>query len=393
MSNAKLPEWTDYLDRLMPAGEAVMQTVPHPTDPRARQETWKVMMAAIANAYIQSVYGNADYPEFTSPYNMALNLMAPEPSYMYTWTPINSAGIYRIRGFRNTARFVELSLLAGYFADGTDKGTVARLSLDSLELGPDTSFELTMSRERPAGHQGNWFAVPAAATNLLVRSAAYDWVNERDAMLAIERLDVPASPPRPSAEEIAARLATIAVWVAKAPVRGYERFAALEAQGMRNKLLVHGYQSMGGAIGQVYLEGLYDIAEDEALLVETEIPKVCRYWGFLVTDDQFGTVDWMNRQSSLNGFQAKLDADGKFRGVIAARDPGVPNWLDTGGHLYGIVQGRWNEADSSPTPTVKRVKLAELRAHLPPDTPVVSAQARDASLRQRRMGAQFRRRW
>ena len=38
-----------------------------------------------------------------------------------------------------------------------------------------------------------------------------------------------------------------------------------------------------------------------------------------------------NRQSSLNGHQAVLDPDGVFRAVISARDPGVPNWLDTGG--------------------------------------------------------------
>jgi hypothetical protein len=260
-------------------------------------------------------------------------------------------------------------------------------------LGPDTSFDLLVSRERPAGHAGDWFELPAAATNVLVRSAAYDWVHERDPLLAIERLDVPATRPRASAEETAARLATLSVWLEKGPIRGYERFAALEAQNMRNKLMVHAYQSMGGALGQVYLEGLYDISEDEALILETEVPECCRYWGFLVTDDQFGTVDWMNRQSSLNGFQAKLDTDGRFRGVISLRDPGVPNWLDTGGYRYGIIQGRWNGCSSTPVPTIKKVKLADLRKSLPSDTPTVTPEARDAGLRERRMGAQFRRRW
>jgi hypothetical protein len=350
-------------------------------------------MAGIASGFIACVYADGDYPEFVSLYNMPFNLMAPEPNYMYLWTPVNSAGTYRVRGFRNTCRFVELSQFSGYYADGTDKGTVANLDLDSLKLGPDTSFELIVGKERPKGYTGNWFEMSPAADYLLVRSASYDWVNERDPLLSVERLDVPVQRPRETAEKIAERLKHLAVWVEKGPIRGYERFSALEAQGMRNKLLVHPYQSMGGALGQIYLEGLYDIADDEALIIDTEIPKKCRYWGFLVTDDQFGTIDWMNRQSSINGFQAKLDKDGKFRGVISVRDPGVSNWLDTGGYNYGIMQGRWNQADSCPMPTVTKVKLADLRKHLPPETPTVSPEVRDATLRERRMGAHFRRRW
>jgi hypothetical protein len=387
-----LPEWKDYMQQLIPAGEAVLKTVPHPDDPQARQETWKALTAGLASAFIAAVYSNADYPEFVSLYNMPFDLMAPEPSYMYTWTPINGAGVYRIRGFRNTAHFVELSFLAGFYANGTDKGTLASLDLDSLVLAPDTSFELILSKERPKGYSGNWFELPPAATNILVRSAAYDWVHERDAILSIERLDVPATPPRMTAEETSARLSALPVWV-KGAIRGYERFTSLEAQKMRNKLAVHAYQSMGGLLGQVYLEGIYDIADDEALILETEVPQSCRYWGFLLTDDQFGTIDWMNRQSSLNGFQAKLDKDGKFRAVISVRDAGVPNWLDTGGYRYGIIQGRWNKCSSAPIPTIRKVKLADLRKYLPSDTPTVTAQTRDANLRERRMGAQFRRRW
>jgi hypothetical protein len=388
-----LPEWNDYIELFRPVGSRVLATVPHPDDPRARQETWKALFAGLGSGFIACAYGDPNYPEFVSLYNMPFNLMAPEPSYMYLWALIDSSGTYRIRGFRNTCRFVELSQLAGYYADGTDQGAVASLDLDSLELGADTSFELIVSKERPQDRPANWFELETSATVLLIRSAAYDWKRERDPLVAIERLDAPAQRPRSSAAEIAARLQHLAVWVERGPVRGYERFSALESQNMRNKLTVHGYQSMGGALGQVYLEGLYDIADDEALILETEVPRTCRYWGFLVTDDQFGTVDWMNRQSSLNGFQARLDEDGKFRAVISVRDPGVPNWLDTGGYNYGIIQGRWNQADSSPMPTITKVKVSDIRRHLPAQTPVLSLDARDAELRERRVGAQFRRKW
>jgi len=160
-------------------------------------------------------------------------------------------------------------------------------------------------------------------------------------------------------------------------------------------LEIHDYSGVGGyspAI-QTYYEGLYDLAGDEALVIETEVPKTCRYRSVLVGDNMYGTIDWINNQSSLNGFQSRLDEDGKLRVVIARRDPGVPNWLDTGGYETGLIQLRWNECDSQPVPATRKVKLSDLRSVLPRSTPVVSAAERDAALRLRREGAQLRSRW
>jgi hypothetical protein len=36
-----------------------------------------------------------------------------------------------------------------------------------------------------------------------------------------------------------------------------------------------------------------------------------------------------------------LEPDGTFRAVIAHRDPGVPNWLDTEGRPFGLVFWRF----------------------------------------------------
>ena len=95
----------------------------------------------------------------------------------------------------------------------------------------------------------------------------------------------------------------------------------------------------------------------------------------------------------LHGHQARIDADGRFRAVVAPRDPGVPNWLDTAGILHGAIQGRWNRASSAPQPTLTRVALEDVRNHLPADTPVVTSEERERVLRERRMGAQMRRKW
>ena len=101
----------------------------------------------------------------------------------------------------------------------------------------------------------------------------------------------------------------------------------------------------------------------------------------------------MNRQSSLNDSQAHIDSDGKARFVISRLDPGVPNWLDKADYPWGMIQMRWNRASDYPDPTIKKVPFADVRQHLPADTPVVTPAERIEQLRVRREGAQLRRIW
>ena len=173
----------------------------------------------------------------------------------------------------------------------------------------------------------------------------------------------------------------------------------LRDRGVINKVVISDISNSkrladnGGFSTQTYIEGLFDLKLDEALILETKLPEKCRYWNFQLDDEFWGSGDWMNRQTSLNGFSARVDADGGFRVVISAQDPGVPNWLDTAGHQRGGMMGRWNTCSSAPLPTAQVVKVTDVRTYLPADTPTVSADARDAAIRLRRKAVQMRRKW
>ncbi|MGE0386365.1 MAG: DUF1214 domain-containing protein [Gammaproteobacteria bacterium] len=389
-----LPEWKDLMDRLAPIGERIAANLWHKEDPCARQELWRMLSACAAQGYCGALWADPDYPSWVPFLNIGLNIAAPVPDFMYLGSPVHGNGVYRIAGDRGTAHFVDISMGAGNYArDDAPGPSLGSYDLDDLRIGPDRSFNVIMSNERPAGWDGDWWRLDPRTKGLGVRVASYDWLNEIDPRLTIERLDIPALKPRLSAEEIGARLELWTRWVERGVDRWILHVQAQRAKGVVNDVVVHDYASMGGFIGQVYLEGIYDLAPDEALILDTALPRTCRYWSFLLTDDLFATVDWMNRQSSLNGYQARVDADGRFRAVIAMQDPGVPNWLDTGGYGQGLIQGRWNKADSAPQPVLTKVKLGDLRRHLPADTPVVTPAERDAALRVRRQGAQLRRLW
>ena len=150
---------------------------------------------------------------------------------------------------------------------------------------------------------------------------------------------------------------------------------------------------MTGLSRQSYYEGAYDLADDEALIVETPIPPHVGYWSLILTNELYETTDWYNNQSSLNDAQAVVDSDGVFRAVVSARDPGVANWLDTSGYPRGAIQGRWFATDERQTPTTRLVRLEDVRSTLPAGTALVSPDERDAALRTRRINAQMRTIW
>ena len=137
-----------------------------------------------------------------------------------------------------------------------------------------------------------------------------------------------------------------------------------------------------GAADQAYCMGNFACAAEEAVIVSFTPPE-CHHWVFAMGNRYWEQVEFASRQSSLNGFQATLDADGVFRGVVAHTDPGVPNWLDPAEDVVGTVAMRFLGAKTAPQPTFERVPLGAVRDRLPEATPHITPEAREAALRDR----------
>ena len=84
--------------------------------------------------------------------------------------------------------------------------------------------------------------------------------------------------------------------------------------------------------------------------------------------------------SSLNRTQAQVDSDGVMRFVISHRDPGVANWLATGGAERGYLMIRWQGVLTplapADQPHAVRVRLSDLDVHLPANTARVTEEQR-----------------
>jgi hypothetical protein len=394
---SELPSWADQMKALERVGDNLIATWrPDGATEAERQDMYKLALSILSCGYLCRVYTDARRPAFMPLWNFAFNQGGPDPDYVYSTTEVDPAGVYRISGYRGTTRFVEITQQSFDMMNPHDMGAggpvPATHDLDDLELGDDGRFSVVLSAERPAGHRGDWWQLDARTRRLLMRKCSCDWNRDIDARVAINRLDDGGADMTP--DEIARRFSDMAAWV--------EGMIGFDMQLVRHYREHHGVNtflrstkvdSMGGLPKQAYYDGIHEIDDDEALILETELPAECRYWQALVADDRFCTVDWVNRQSSLNDSQAHIDSDGKFRAVISRQDPGVPNWLDKADYPWGVIQMRWNRASEYPDPTIKKVPVAEVREHLPADTPVVTPAERQEQLRARREGAQLRSIW
>jgi hypothetical protein len=305
------------------------------------------------------------------------------PDALYGISALRGDATYRISGSRGTVRFLGFQVM--------DSGkTVGNTHDGLLQTGPRGEFELLLSAQR---RPGNWLPLSPDADSLLIRQFSYDWSGERMANLWIERIDdgaraQPAENLAPLA--MARRLDAVARHVEDCIDVWLGVYRALEQRYVN---CFPGTNFGGAAAGaqphQWASCGVFHLRDDEALLIEV-FPPDARYWSFHLGNLWCETLD-LDRQTSLNGHQAVLDRDAGFRAVVAASDPGVPNWLDSLGRPQGSMVCRWNTADRFPVPECRVVKLASLRDQLPPETARVSPEERRARLDARREG--LRRRW
>jgi hypothetical protein len=133
----------------------------------------------------------------------------------------------------------------------------------------------------------------------------------------------------------------------------------------------------------IYSHGFVSLGDDEAMVVELD-PRAAALWGIgCYSRAWYEPLDYATRVTSRNHRQVTPDADGVVRVVIAGRDPGSANWLDTQGRAEVLTTARWFRPPEPPTIHAEIVPLAKLADHLPDGHPMVDADARAAEIRGR----------
>lgn len=295
---------------------------------------------------------------------------------------------YRIYGERRSCHDILMEVSEGYMQQG-DARTFASLRFnEAFTAEPDGSFEIIASSSARAG---NWLPLHPDGRQLIIRMYFLDWESEEPASIAIEQVGHEGLPPAPVGP---ARMAEIlddaSAWIESNALfwlPWMEEYHRQAREGEFNQ--AQRYE--GGAEAVHYGNNGYTLAAGEALLLEGAPPHA-RYWSFQLQNNAMISMDYRNHQTSLNCRQVHLDADGKYRIVVAHEDPGVANWLDTCGRSSGLLIWRWVWTEDNPEVSVQRLRHAELPEKLPRETLRITPEERRAAIatRQRHVAGRER---
>ena len=380
--------WDAFVESLRGLPERMLAKLPEDmrNDPQVRAEVGRVALEALASSSIEALGADPNAPTFLPAIGQVLDVGQPNADTVYKVAAVDPAQSYRISGKAGT---IPIAVIAQAVP-----GSNVRPQLDLASLHTDARghFSVLAAAERPAGYEGDFWKLEPGTRRLMMRFMSADWTHDQDPVVTIERIGAPMGRARPSAQDLTARLAGLSRAIGYMAPMFVGRVSELAREGYVNR-----FKPMvppeGALASQFYYDGVFDLQDDEALIVETGLPETCRYRSLILTNELYETIDWTNNHSSLNGAQAAPDPDGKLRIVVSAQDPGVKNWLDTAGYPRGIIQGRWTGCSSQPVPTIAKVKLADVRKALPADVARVTPEQRDAIVRERNRAYQQRSLW
>jgi len=445
--------WDGLIARLGEARDAIddPRLWPPPASARNLAEGYRYVLGFLYGSIARGLGPTAEFPCFVRAIQPLNRSTIDNADAIYLVAPIDGRHHYTIRGRTGDTRhwrgepavkrrpkaphYVIFETPSGYAGDS---GTLAEmapgsrtncgiLDCSNLQVAEDGTFEIRLGPERPPGYTGNFLLTRAVKTRrnrdgepvereyvseyVLLRELFGDWEHEELLDLFIYRDDrlgqpMPAYAPQQAAQDME-RIGRIT----RNQVHFWNQFYAItcEAYGDMNgdgacfmprndfnRPNAASLATAGGMSTNIYCGGIYELGPDEALICELHQPIEPNYIGFHLGNLWGESLDFANHQSSLNGVQANRDPDGVLRYVIAHRDPGVCNWLDTTGHPEGYMAVRWaysrRPTTNLPWATARKVPLARLREELPATTRLASPEERrrEIAIRQEHVQRRYR---
>ncbi|MCY3919169.1 MAG: DUF1214 domain-containing protein [Chloroflexi bacterium] len=354
--------WDEFCDTLKAAGAAL--TFPGaPQDPFNQAEGYRYL-SRLARGGLMAFVEHADprAPVLHRVAHETVKLGSDNPDNYYQTAAIRGDFEYRISGRRNSVKYLGFGTQAGHYGQGRGMPPTGYVEAGELDIGDDGRFELIVSSRR---REGNWLPMTPESGTLIVRQTFLDRVSEVPAELHIERIDCPDDEKRPrplTPEELDAGLRSAGTLVAGASLlfakwaRGFQQHSNALPMFDPDVSL-----AAGGDPNIAYYHSHWAVAEDEALLIEATPPE-CEHWNFQLNNYWMESLDYRYHTIHTNKHLAHYEDDGSIRLVVAHRDPGLPNWLETAGHTSGTMCFRWIKAAEHPQPRTRLVKFSELAA-------------------------------
>ena len=294
-----------------------------------------------------------DHPFLLSGTGPFTKMGLDNPDTLYFGARVHAGHEYIVTGRRGTTTDLSFQLLGGEYTDTSVPGSETAFDDRELDIAEDGSFE--------------WRVRPSGSAQLVIREVYGDWSQQRGTV-AIARADTAGTAPPPLTREIIEKRYATAGKQLVNRVKTWLQFPQWFYLNIEVNTMVAPRLTPGGLATQYSSAGHFDLTGDQALVITLPVTDA-PYLGFQLGSMWYISLDYINHQTSLNGSQAQADPDGKIRIVVAEKNPGVTNWVETLGHRRGFLQFRWQRVSRQLTeadgPTVELVDFDAVLGSLP----------------------------
>jgi len=275
------------------------------------------------------------------------------PDTLYFGTRVQTGNEYVVTGNRGTTTDLSFQLLGGEYTESVVPDSETAFDDRQLDIAANGDYE--------------WRFTPKTNAQLVIREVYNDW-SARRGTVAIARTDTAGTAPPALTNNLIEKRFAVAGKQLVQRVKTWLQFPQWFYMNIPVNTMVAPRLTPGGLATQYSSAGHFDLAPDQALVITLPVTDA-PYLGFQLGSLWYVSLDYINHQTSLNGTQAQADPDGKIRIVVAERNPGVTNWVETDGHRKGFLQFRWQRVSRELTeadgPAVELVDVGEVATRLP----------------------------
>jgi hypothetical protein len=328
----------------------------------------RFLLHVLQTALLLRFESDPERPDFRRIVSPSRKLLGDNPDAIYFEAPIRGDRSYRIRGNTAGAVYTSFTVEAGGVEGGYPERTGGALNDTQFEIAADGSYELRLG---PDVSGPNTLRIPADARTVTTRS----YFETRESVAAdplkvvpIEIAPVvsPGPAPTPDDASIARSIRRVIAFLrgttVDRPLHDPKNQPSWVSTipNQFNPPAKPGDMAFG-ATDNAYTMAPYALGPDQALVIEGRFPR-CRFANVVLWNRFLQSYAYSSRTISRNRAQTRLEPDGRYRIAIAARDPGVPNWIDTEGRPSGVVYWRFLLPEGEiETPRARVVPVSELR--------------------------------
>ena len=306
--------------------------------------------------------GNPADPGLTEWMTKYRKFAGDNPYTIYTQAPVNVQFEYKLSGKIGNSIYFGLQMYS--LKEGFNLPS-ANIGLNDIKIMPDGTFEIYISKNRPADVQ-NWVPLAEGDHCFLIRQYFRNRNDIQPAQLKIERTDRNIAERQVPQTTLLERLVN-----ARKMLVDYIA-GTIEINDILRQNAFNAYPKPGAEVlkpkygGSMYptkdntYQGFWvSLKPGQAIHLHGKPPKAL-YASYVFYDRWYQTPDYRKINSFRTMEELVLNSDGTFDIYISPEKIDHPNWIDTGGLYEGSYSSRYMLSQDKEFPSVEVININDI---------------------------------